>query len=105
MGVLVPFRHSWSLLNYWSGPFCRNHPDTIPGYVLFMPRYHFVIHATDATYDDPSGEEFSCKESAREYGQQVIRELREDGFDPGAVLDVRDENGQTVHSIPFWTVA
>lgn len=85
--------------------YCINKADINFGYALFMPRYHFIIHATDATYGDPSGEDFSCKEAAKEYGHQVIRELREDGFDPGAVLYVRDENGQTVHSIPFWTVS
>lgn len=69
-----------------------------------MPHYHFVIHATDATYDDPNGQDFSCKEAAKEHGRQIIRELREDGFDPSAVLHVTDERGQAVHSIPFWVV-
>ena len=78
--------------------------DTNFGYTLFMPRFHFVIHATDATYDDPLGEDFSCKEAAREYGHQVIRELRQDGFDPSSVLHVTDECGCTLHSIPFWVV-
>jgi hypothetical protein len=31
-----------------------------------------------------------------------VRELREDGYNPGnAALLIQDDTGQTVHSIPF----
>lgn len=70
-----------------------------------MPCYRFVIHTSDCTYDDPDGELFLSEEAARDHARRIIRELREDGFDPSSVLDVTDERGCTVHSIPFWAAS
>jgi hypothetical protein len=69
-----------------------------------MRRYRFVIHASDHTYDDPDSEPFISEAAAKDHGRRIIRELREDGFDPSSVLHVTNENGVTVHSIPFWIV-
>jgi hypothetical protein len=61
-----------------------------------MPYYHFVVRAPDYTYDDPDGT----------HGHRVVRELREDGYDPGnAALLIQDGARQTLHSIPFRAAA
>lgn len=70
-----------------------------------MPYYRFIIQASDYTYDDREGEPFLSEEAARDYGHRVIRELRQDGFDPSSVMLVTDERGCTVHSIPFWVLS
>ena len=68
-----------------------------------MPRYYFIIEAPDYIYDDPEGEQLSSDAAAKDYGHRVIRELKESGFETaGTVLHIRDENGQTIDSIPFW---
>jgi hypothetical protein len=67
-----------------------------------MPRYHFVVQATDHTHDHPDGIDLPNHDAARDQGHRIVRELKEDGYDPGdAVLIVHDERGQIVHSIPF----
>jgi hypothetical protein len=70
-----------------------------------MPRYHFIIDVPDHTYDDPDGANFPGDGAAKDFGHQLIYELKEGGFESaGAILRVTDESGQTVHSIPFWAV-
>lgn len=48
-----------------------------------MPRYHFVVRAPDYTLDDQDGTHFSSHEDAREHGHRIVRELKEDGYNPG----------------------
>jgi hypothetical protein len=68
-----------------------------------MPRYYFIIEVPDHTYNDPDGELLPGDEAAKDYGYCVVRELIEGEFESaGAVLRIRDESGQTIHSIPFW---
>ena len=68
-----------------------------------MPRYYFIIDMPDHTYDDLDGEPLPSEGAAKAYGRRVVRELKESHFElAGAVLRVRDESGQTIHSIPFW---
>lgn len=67
-----------------------------------MPRYHFVVRAPDYTLDDQDCTHFSSHEDAREHGHRIVRELKEDGYNPGgAAVLIQDEAGQIVHSIPF----
>jgi hypothetical protein len=67
-----------------------------------MPRYHFVVRASDHTHDDPNGTHFPDHDSARDHGHRIVREPKEGGYHPeDGVLLIRDETGQTVHSIPF----
>jgi hypothetical protein len=67
-----------------------------------MPCYHFVVRAAEYTLDDQDGEHFSDYGAATEHGHRIVRELREDGYNPGnAALLIQDDTGQTVHSIPF----
>ena len=67
-----------------------------------LPCYHFVVRAADYTLDDHEGTQFSNHEAAREHGHRIVRELREDGYNPGdAAVLIQDDTGQTVHSIPF----
>jgi hypothetical protein len=65
-----------------------------------VPRYHFVVRAPDHTLDDPDGIDFPNHQAAREHGHRVVRELREDGHQDGALL-VHDERGQIIQSIPI----
>jgi hypothetical protein len=45
---------------------------------------------------------FSNHEAAREHGDRIVRELIEDGYNPGnAALLIEDETKQIIHSIPF----
>jgi hypothetical protein len=68
-----------------------------------MPRFYFIIDVPDHTYDDPDGMRFLNHEAAKEFGHQIIRELKDGGFESaGAVLYVTDESGHTIHSVPFW---
>ena len=65
-------------------------------------RYHFVVHARDHDHDDPDGIILAGPDIAREHAHQVVRELKEGGYNPpGATLLVLDESGQTIHSVPF----
>jgi len=67
-----------------------------------MPRYHFLIEFPDHTLDDPDGQNFPDSNAAIEHGHRIVRELREGGdYSPGAVLHVRDEAGQPIHSMPI----
>ena len=68
-----------------------------------MPRYYFIIEVPDHIYDDPDGEQFTSDRAAKDFGHLVVRELKEADFESaGAILQVRDESGQTIYSIPFW---
>jgi hypothetical protein len=67
-----------------------------------VPRYHFVVHAPDHRHDDQFGTILPGHGAAKEYGNRIIRELKEGGYHPlGAILHVQDETGETIHSIPF----
>jgi len=67
-----------------------------------MPRYHFVVRASDHTHDDPDGMHFPNHDAAREHGLRIVRELNEGGYRPvDAALVIHDEAGQIVHSITF----
>jgi hypothetical protein len=67
-----------------------------------VPRYHFVVHAPDHRHDDPNGMLLWSHEAARAHGYRIVRELKDGGYDPpGATLLVLDEEGETVHCIPF----
>ena len=67
-----------------------------------MARYHFVVRASDHSHDDPEGLVLSDHHAAREHGHRVVRELKEGHYHPpGATLDVVDETGRIIHSIPF----
>jgi hypothetical protein len=45
---------------------------------------------------------FQNHEAATEHGHRIVRELREDGYNPGdAALLIQDETRQVIHSIPF----
>jgi len=67
-----------------------------------VPRYHFVVHATDHRHDDQFGTVLPGHDDAREYGHRIVRELKEGGYAPvGAALHVLDEAGETIHSVPF----
>jgi hypothetical protein len=67
-----------------------------------MPLYHFVVRAPDHTHDDPDGMHLPSHDAAREHGHRVVRELREDGYNPrNAALLIQDKTRRTVYSIPF----
>ena len=67
-----------------------------------MPLYRFIIEVPGHTYSDPEGVQLPSEDAAIDYGRRVVRELKEGEFESaGAVLHIRDENGQIIHSIPF----
>jgi hypothetical protein len=67
-----------------------------------MPRYHFVIDAPHQVYDDADGTILAGPHTAKVHGHKIVDELKADGYHPAdATLRVLDENGQTIHSIPF----
>ena len=67
-----------------------------------MPRYYFVVRAADHSHDDPRGTDLADHHAARAYAHRIVQELREGGYHPsGATMTVRDEAGNTVHSITF----
>jgi hypothetical protein len=70
-----------------------------------MHHFRFIIRASDFTYDDPHGRALPSEWAAKDHARRIIRELRQDGFDPSSVLLVTDDKGATVHSIPFWMPA
>ena len=65
-----------------------------------MPRYHFVVREPDFTHDDPDGVHLPNDDAARDQGQRIVRELKNDGY-LGDVLIVHDETGRIVDSIRF----
>ena len=68
-----------------------------------MPRYYLIIETTGYIYDDPEGDQLPSDRAAKDYGHRAVCELKESGFElAGAVLHVRNERGQTIHSSPFW---
>ena len=67
-----------------------------------MPRYFFVVEMPDHIFDDPDGERLPNDAAAKDYGERVVRELKESNFAcDRATLHVKDERGRTVRSIPF----
>jgi len=67
-----------------------------------MPRYHFVVRTPNDMLDDPDGMHLPNHDAAKDEGNRIVRELKDDGYCPGnAALVIKDETGQTVHSVPF----
>jgi hypothetical protein len=67
-----------------------------------MPRYHFLVYGPDHTHDDPDGMQLPSHSAAKDHGNRIVRELKDDGYCPGnTALVIHDETGQIVHSIPF----
>jgi hypothetical protein len=67
-----------------------------------MPRYYFVIRAEDHTRLDPNGMILAGPHTATEHARRIINELKATGYDPpSAILDVINETGHTIRSIPF----
>jgi len=67
-----------------------------------VPSYYFAVHAPDDRYDDPEGADFPDHDAARKYGQRIVSELKEGGYDPpGTILYVLDETRQAIQLIPF----
>ena len=69
-----------------------------------MPRYFFIIRASDAeTEDDPHGTNLPDLRAALSYAERTIRELQEEGEyrPPGPMMIVMDEARQVVLTLPF----
>ena len=67
-----------------------------------MPRYHFLVRTSDHMLDDPDGMHLPNNDAAKDEGDRIVRELKDDGYCPGdAALVIKDGTGQTVHSIAF----
>ena len=99
--VLAAFHVGWSLLSRSIFGTNLNNGESKPSEVG-MPRYYFVAEMPDHTYDDSEGAQLPSDAAAKDYGVRAVRELKERGFEAaGAVLHVRDEDGQTIQSIPF----
>jgi hypothetical protein len=68
-----------------------------------MPHYHFLVRTSDQMLDDSDGMHLPNHDAAKDEGNRIVRELKDDGYCPGdAALLIKDETGQTIHSIPFW---
>jgi hypothetical protein len=67
-----------------------------------MPRYHFVVRAPDQTHDDPEGTHLPNHDAAKDHGHRIVGELKAGGYCPeDTALLIKDETGQTLHSIVF----
>jgi hypothetical protein len=69
-----------------------------------MPRYFFHIRrGSDFEDKDPDGEDLADLEAARAKAVQIARDYWEDWPDAetGMVIDIADEAGQTVLTVPF----
>jgi hypothetical protein len=69
-----------------------------------MPRYYFHIRRGDVFEDkDPDGEDLFDLEDAHAEALQVARDYWEDWgpLDTGTVIDVVDEAGRTVLTVPI----
>ena len=67
-----------------------------------MPRYYFIIRATDGSYEDPSGTDLPGVQAAKTYAERIVQELREEGSRAAyTALDVQDEAHITIFSVPF----
>lgn len=69
-----------------------------------MPRFYFHIRNGDAYEDrDPDGEDLLDLEAARAEALQVARDFWEDWThaEIGMVVEVVDEAGRTVLTVPF----
>src|SRR5215472_15878554 len=61
-----------------------------------MPRYHFVVREPDHTHDDPDGVHLPNHDAAKDHGDRIVRELKEDGYHPGnAALDIRRDRTES----------
>jgi uncharacterized protein DUF6894 len=66
-----------------------------------MPLYHFAVHSSHL-HDDPEGTELPDDEAARQWGLQVIRDLKRNnktGWN-GCTIEVTDGDRQ-VWQLPF----
>jgi hypothetical protein len=67
-----------------------------------IPRYYFVVRAQDQTRNDPDGMILAGPHTANEHAHRIVSELKAAGYDPPhATLDVLDETGTTIRSVPF----
>ena len=74
-----------------------------------MPRYFFHIRKHERLQEDPEGAELSSPEAAIEEAIEAARDLLADKVRSGDVVDgdefeIRDENDQVVHVLPFRSV-
>jgi len=70
-----------------------------------VPRYFFTINRQDRIENDRDGAYLSDAEAALSYADYKIRELRKkSGYEDDLTLMmiVRDQDGQTVLSLPFF---
>ena len=69
-----------------------------------MPRYFFIIRASDTEIeDDPHGTDLPHLGAALSYAERTIRELQKEGEykSPGPTMIVMDEARQVVLTLPF----
>jgi hypothetical protein len=69
-----------------------------------VPRYFFVLEGPgDERHEDDGGTVLPDKPSAVAYANRIMGELKAAGGydDPGWVLIVKDEAGETIASLPF----
>ena len=57
-----------------------------------MPRYHFVVCEPDYTHDDPDGMHLPNQDAAKDQGNRIVSELKDDGVSHAALL-IKDERG------------
>jgi len=68
-----------------------------------MPQYFFKIRGAEHAYNDDIGVPFDDDAAALDYACRIVRELRASGGydDPQLVVDVTNEVGGRVLSVPF----
>ena len=69
-----------------------------------MPRYFFTIRQSEGDFeDDPFGTILPNASAALSHAESMIRTLQNRGRynDPGLMMFVKDESGQTVLSLPL----
>jgi len=68
-----------------------------------VPRYFLTIRGKNVIEEDPQGTILPDTGAARLHAEHTIRELRGEGGydDPLLMLVVKDDNDQTVLSLPF----
>ena len=73
----------------------------LPAYAIRVQKPESApILLRDHSHDDPHGTDLADHHAARAYALRIIQELREGGYRPSeATMTVRDELGNTLHSI------
>ena len=70
-----------------------------------MPRYHFHARGPDRYIPDLAGYELDDLATARDLAVETIRDMASDPFHRGDlrhwIMQVADENGRTIVTIPF----